>query len=114
MRKTDIADKYSIKKMFMKVLNNRSNILIISGDIDFVTAIDGLRERNTFIMLALLQSSRRDFYARAKVTWVWSSEDPNNAFFKKKFLFCSHTMQNVKKCGGKYGYFIQLMLTRKN
>lgn len=46
------------------------------GNIDFVTAIDGLKEKNTYIMLVLLECSTSIFYDHAKLTWFWSSEDP--------------------------------------
>ncbi|WZZ07993.1 hypothetical protein YC2023_093914 [Brassica napus] len=65
-----------VLKLSMKVLHNRANILVISGNHDVMGAINRWTQRGIFIMLALPESSDPSFYHCANVTWLLSSEDP--------------------------------------
>lgn len=70
MRKTDVADKYIIKKILLKTIDEEKNNWTIYGDIDFVKGIDHLRDKNIFMMLALLKSFNLSLIGRAKAIWV--------------------------------------------
>ncbi|KAL0853793.1 hypothetical protein Bca101_058945 [Brassica carinata] len=67
-------------KLSMKVLAKAANILVISGNYDLMGAINGWRQRDIFMMLALPESSSSpDFYHFANVNWLWASDDPESA-----------------------------------
>ncbi|KAG2314332.1 hypothetical protein Bca52824_017454 [Brassica carinata] len=69
-----------VMKLSMKVLAKAANILVISGNYDLMGAINGWRQRDIFMMLALPESSSSpDFYHFANVNWLWASDDPESA-----------------------------------
>lgn len=70
-----------VMKLTMKVLAKATNILVISGNYDLMGAINGWRQRNIFMMLALPESSSSSpsIYHCANLTWLWASEDPESA-----------------------------------
>ncbi|KAH0862291.1 hypothetical protein HID58_079502 [Brassica napus] len=66
-------------KLSMKVLDNKANVLVISGNHDVMRQINRWKQRGIFMMLALPESSDPSFYHCANVTWLLSSEDPERA-----------------------------------
>ncbi|XP_013604740.1 PREDICTED: uncharacterized protein LOC106311941 [Brassica oleracea var. oleracea] len=68
-----------VLKLSMKVLDNKANVLVISGNHDVMRPINRWKQRGIFMMLALPESSDPSFYHCANVTWLLSSEDPERA-----------------------------------
>ncbi|CAN6801615.1 unnamed protein product, partial [Brassica oleracea] len=68
-----------VLKLSMKVLDNKANVLVISGNHDVIRPINRWKQRGIFMMLALPESSDPSFYHCANVTWLLSSEDPERA-----------------------------------
>lgn len=79
MRKTDVADKYAMLRMYMEACTT-PNILVISSDGDFIDAIDRMINLGGIRVMAAVEERfdlNRQFLHVPVATWLWRSENLN-------------------------------------